>query len=657
MWDRCCSHRRFAAVAPPPAAAPPARIEPGDDLPPLIPRAVLFGNPERVSPRLSPDGRRLAYLAPHNGVLNVFVRTVGQRDDRPVTHETIRPLRAFYWAEDSRRILFPQDIGGDENFHLYVTGDVEAEHPAAAASVRDLTPFANVRASLAAHSPRHPGTVLIAANQRDSSVMDVYRADLETGALTRVCENPGSVVSWIADDDLRVRAAVATTPEAGSEIWARDDEHSEWRTLLSFPFGESGTALGFDKTGTRLYVASDKAVNTQRLYALDVQTGAMTLLHAREDADLDEWLIHPTEKTVQAVGYNRSRIEWVSLDPALERDFAALRRLAPGDFYVVSRDNADTVWIVLYVRDDAPFSWFVYDRATNEAEFLFFNRPELDGLPLATMTPLDITARDGMVLPAYLTLPPGREPERLPLVLAVHGGPWARNVWGLSADAQWLANRGYAVLEVNYRGSKGFGKAHLNAGNREWGAKMHDDLVDAVQWAVAEGIADPARVAVYGGSYGGYAALAGLTFTPELFACGVDIVGPSNLITLLNSIPPYWKPLKAQFVQRVGDPDTEPDFLKERSPLFHADKIVRPLLIAQGANDPRVKQAESDQIVQAMRSNGQPVTYLLFEDEGHGFARPENQFKFRAAAEKFLAEHLGGRCEPAHPGEEPPLVS
>lgn len=620
-------------------------------LPPLLPREILFGNPEKAAPAISPDGTRLAYLAPHAGVMNLWVRAIGQSDDRPITRETVRPVRQFHWAENSRQVLFIQDAGGDENFHVYAA-DAEATEP----SARDLTPFEGVRAYVSDQDPRHPDTVILAMNRRDATMMDAYRANLNTGELTLAAENPGPVVGWEADAEMKVRAAVAVTPDGGSEFWVRDDEASPWRTVLTHPFGEGGMIISFTRDGRHLYVTTDRDVNTQRLYLMDVATGERTLVHAREDVDLDEWLIHPTERTVQAVGYNRSRREWVALDPGVEKDLKNLAGIAPGDFTILSRDTADRYWTVTYIRDDGPVANYCYDRQSGTAEFLFTNRPALEGLTLAKMTPVDITARDGLVLPSYLTLPPGLPPKSLPLVLSVHGGPWARDMWGYNPEVQWLANRGYAVLEVNYRGSRGFGKAHTNAGNREWAGKMHDDLVDAVQWAIGQGYADPKRVAILGGSYGGYAALVGLTFTPDLFACGVDVVGPSNLITLLNSLPPYWKPARMQFIQRVGDPEKEPEFLKSRSPLYRADKIMRPLLIAQGANDPRVKQAESDQIVQAMRANGQEVTYLLFEDEGHGFARPENQVRFRAAAEKFLADYLGGRYEPAHPGEEPPLV-
>lgn len=621
-------------------------------LPPLIPREVLFGNPERQSPILSPDGKRLAYLAPLSGVLNVFVRTVGLEDDRPVTDEKERPVRGHFWTKDGRYVLYSQDTAGDENFHVLC-----APADGDGSQVRDLTPFPGVRAAVVATSREQADAVLVQANQRDPRTMDVYRCELGTAELTPVAENPGTVVGWTADKSLAVRAAVATRPDGGSDVLIRDSGEGEWRTLVSVPFGENAAPVLFSEDGATLYLLHNAGVNTQRLYAADVATGAMTPLHAREDVDCSGLLVHPTERRVQAVAYNRARTEWVALDPEVEEDIAAISAALEGDWAVVSRDDADATWLIGETRDTGSSRYHAYDRAGKVLAGLFATKPELDGYTLARMHPVDIPARDGLVLPSYLTLPAVPEPKQSPTILLVHGGPWARDTWGYDAWAQWLANRGYAVLQVNYRGSSGLGKAHLNAGNREWAAKMHDDLVDSVQWAVEQGHADPSRVAIMGASYGGYATLVGLTFTPELFACGVDVVGPSNLQTLLDSIPPYWAPLKAQFFQRVGNPEEEPEFARSRSPFFFADRIVRPLLVAQGANDPRVKKAESDQIVAAARKNGKDVAYLLFEDEGHGFARPENQRKFAAAAEEFLARHLGGRYEPAHPGEEPPLVT
>ena len=355
---------------------------------------------------------------------------------------------------------------------------------------------------------------------------------------------------------------------------------------------------------------------------------------------------HPTEHHVQAVGFALHRLEWTILDERVRADFEALAKLEDGEINIVSRNKADTTWLVAFTRDVGPVRYYAWDRANKSAAFLFSNRPELDKQPLTAMQPVTVTARDGLELICYLTVPKDEEAKELPLVLNVHGGPWARDEWGYDSESQWLANRGYAVLQVNYRGSTGFGKNFLNAGNREWAGRMHDDLLDAVEWAVKEGVADPKRIAIYGGSYGGYAALVGAAFTPDVFSCAVDIVGPSNICTLIESIPPYWAPLMHQFRVRVGDIEKERELLEARSPLFKANEIRIPMLIVQGANDPRVKQAEADQIVEALRGKGKEVDYLLYPDEGHGFSRPENRMAFYAEAEQFLARHLGGRAEP-----------
>jgi dipeptidyl aminopeptidase/acylaminoacyl peptidase len=394
-----------------------------------------------------------------------------------------------------------------------------------------------------------------------------------------------------------------------------------------------------------MYLLDSRGANTARLVDLDLTTGATDVLAGDERYDVGDVLINPDTYEVEAVAIERARAEWTVLDESVREDFEFVERLNRGDFTVVSRDRADDKWLVAFTVDDGGASYYSYDRREKEGAHLFDARPDLAGYTLARMEPISFTTRDGLEIEGYLTPPPGAGRASLPIVLNVHGGPWGRNGWGYDPEAQWLANRGYACLQVNFRGSTGYGKKFLNAGNKEWGAKMHDDLVDAVKWAAEQGIADPERVAIYGGSYGGYAALVGAAFTPDLFRCAVDVVGPSNLITLIKTIPPYWSTLLATFQERVGNPETEEEFLKSRSPLFFVDRIKVPLLIAQGANDPRVKQAESEQIVAAMREKGIDHEYLLFEDEGHGFARPENRLKFYAAAERFLAKHLGGRVE------------
>jgi len=611
--------------------------------PPLIPREVLLGNPEKASPQVSPDGTRIAYLAPHEGVLNVWVRTLGKSDDRVVTSDKKRGIRFFTWQPDGRHILYIQDRDGDENWHLYQT-HIETR------TTRDLTPFttpAGVQARVVAVDPNFPDEILVALNIRDPRLHDVYRVDLRTGAVTLDTPNPGDVFQWYADHRLRVRAAQAFRPDGGSEVRIREDDRSPWRTLLRWgPEETFGGVVGFTPDGRGVYVITSVGANAARLVRVDVASGKTAVLAEDPQFDVTGALIHPTRRHVEAVLFLRERAEWTVIDEAVRQDFAALQRVWDGDLTILSRDRQDRYWTVAYEVDNGPVRYYLYDRQNRQATPLFTNRPELEKYTLARMRPIRFRARDGMTLYGYLTLPVGVEPRNLPTVVLVHGGPWARDVWGYDPVVQWLANRGYAVLQVNFRGSSGYGKAYLNAGDREWAGRMHTDVLDGKDWLVAQGIADPRRVCIMGGSYGGYEVLVALTFTPDEFTCGVDIVGPSNLITLLQSIPPYWAPLKAVLDRRLGKLPEDEAFLRERSPLFQADRIRAPLLIGHGANDPRVKLAESEQIVQALCSKGIPVTLIVYPDEGHGLVRPENRLDFYGRVEEFLAVHLGGRREP-----------
>jgi dipeptidyl aminopeptidase/acylaminoacyl peptidase len=617
----------------------------------IIPRKVLFGNPDKIQPRLSPDGSYVAFLAPLNGVLNVWVGPADNPDAaKPVTRDTGRGIRAYFWAYTSRHILYIQDKDGDENWRIYSV-DLATDH------TRDLTPLEGVQAQIYKVSHKLPAEILIGLNNRDSRMHDVYRLNIETGERTLVVENTEGLVGFLSDDLYHVRLALRFTPDGGTELLQRISSGA-WRPFAKIGQEDSLTTgpQEFDKSGTIVYMIDSRGRDTAALVALNLETGEHKLLFEDPKADVDDVLIHPTERTVQAVASTYERKHWHILDRRIAEDFEFLKTVADGEIEIVSRTLDDTRWIVVYQLDNGPVRYYLYRRPEKSVQFLFTNRKALEGLPLAKMHPVLIPSRDGMTLVSYVTLPvwadpdgDGRPVEPLPLVLLVHGGPWARDRWGYNPVCQWLANRGYAVLSVNFRGSTGFGKRFINAGDREWGGKMHDDLVDAVHWAVAEKIADPTRIAIMGGSYGGYATLVGLTFTPELFACGVDICGPSNLVTLLSSVPPYWVPLLSLFTSRVGDHRTDEgrQFLLSRSPLTYVERIRKPLLIGQGANDPRVKQTESDQIVHAMHAKHIPVTYVLFPDEGHGFARPENTIAFFAVAEAFLARHLpGGRFEP-----------
>ena len=605
---------------------------------PLIPRETLFGNPERARPQLSPDGQHLALIAPDaKNVLQVWLRTA--EGDRQLTADAKRGIRSYFWTYDGQHLIYMQDADGDENFHCYAV-NIHTN------IVRDLTPFEGVKADPIELDPDYPDQLLVGMNQNDPQVFDVYRVSLSDGTVTFDTANPGNIMSWLADPQFQVRVAVAATPDGGSNLLYRATLEQDWELLRHWSADDEGYPVGFSADGQTLYIVGSHDANAQRLLALDLATRQETVIAADDQYDVGGVITHPTNRSLQAVAFYRDRLDWQILDETIAADFAALAQLRPGEFGISNRTLADDYWLVAYTTDDGPVYYYRYERATKTAELLFSNQPVLEQLTLATMQPLSYSARDGLTIHGYLTLPVDLPAQNLPAVMLVHGGPWARDTWGYDPEAQWLANRGYAVLQVNFRGSTGYGKAFLNAGNREWAAKMHDDLLDGVEWLVSEGIADRSKIALMGGSYGGYAALVALTFTPDVFAAAVDIVGPSNIITLLQSIPPYWEPIKAQMYHRIGNMDTEAEFLKSRSPLFFIDRIQKPLLIGQGANDPRVKQAESDQIVAAMRQAGKPVEYALYPDEGHGFARPENRLHFYAIAEAFLAKYLGGRCEP-----------
>lgn len=608
----------------------------------LIPRTVLFGNPVQSSPQISPDGTRMAYLAPVNDVLNVWVGTIGQDDARPVTRDTERNIRFYIWSMDGSSILYIQDKGGDENWHLYITDIASGE-------TRDLTPFEGVQAQVIYYDKHFPEQMVVGLNKENPQISDAYRLNLASGELTLAAKNPGNVIGWVADMRLQVRGAMGMRPDGGADMLVRDTEEGEWRLLLSWSSEETqnSSPLGFTHDGQGLYLLDARDANAGRLVKMNLADGQLEVLAEDPHYDVSDVITHPDTHEIQAVCFKKERDTWHILDESIRADFARIQELRDGDVALLSRDDADETWIVGFTLDNGPTPYYAYHRPTGKAQFLFDNRPDLNNYTLARMQPISFTARDGLIIHGYLTLPVDKDPHQLPLVLNVHGGPWARDSWGFHPEAQWLANRGYACLQVNYRGSSGYGKDFLNAGDKEWGGKMHDDLVDAVNWAVEQGVADPKRIAIYGGSYGGYAALVGATFTPDLFCCAVDIVGVSNLISFIKTVPPYWVPMLSMLHQRVGNPDTEEEFLKSRSPLFKVDRIKIPMLIAQGANDPRVKQAESEQIVEAMKQKGIEYEYLLFPDEGHGFAKPENRLKFYAKAEEFLAKHLGGRYEKA----------
>ena len=614
----------------------------------LIPREILFGNPEKTSPQISPDGTQIGYLAPVNGVLNVWVRTLGKSDDRAVTSDTKRGIRNFEWQYDNQHILYTQDVGGDENWRLYQT-DIASKQ------TKDLTPWDKVRVDLVGYEWRNPDTVLIQANKRDPKVFDVYRVDLKTGKTDLDTQNPGDVAGWQADNALQVRAAQVDQPDGGSIIRVRNDVKSPWRDLIKWGPDETfGGVAGFSPDNQKLRVMTSLDVNAARILEIDIASGKRKVIAEDPQFDVAGIITQPKTNQLQVVTFVKQRTAYDFLDPEIKADYEALQKVRNADIADISRSLDDKKWIVTYVSDDAPVVYYLYDHPSKKATYLFTSRPALDKYKLAAMNPIEYTARDGMKIYGYLTYPAGMNAKNLPMVLYVHGGPWARDQWGFNRYAQWLSNRGYAVLQINFRGSTGYGKQYVNAGDRQWAGAMHTDLIDGKDWAVKQGVADANKVCIMGGSYGGYATLAGVTFSPDAFTCGVDIVGPSNLNTLLKTIPPYWSTMLSTFHKRMGDSEA---VLNPQSPLFKANQIKVPLLIGQGANDPRVNKAESDQIVQAMRKNDKDVVYYVFPDEGHGFARPTNNMAFQAAAENFLAKYLGGRAEPPSADEAKLLES
>jgi len=608
-------------------------------LPPIISRDILFGNPEKARAQISHDGKYLAYLAPdEKDVLQVWVRTIGKEDDRKVTSDKKRGIRSYFWPYDKEHLLYEQDSDGDENWHVY---SVNLGNNL----VRDMTPFVGARAEIIGGNYRYPDTLLVGLNIRDERIFDVYRLNLKTGALELQVENPGNIIAWESDAELQVRAALTARSDGGHDMLVRETEADEWKSVSHWGPDEQGGPVLFSEDGKTLYYMSSLDANAVRLMSYDMVSGKHSVVAEDSNYDVDNVAVQPMTRKIQAVSFYKEKRQWEILDPEIKGDFEAISKVRRGEFMITDRDLSDTRWIVAYDTDDGPVYYYLYEKLEKKATFLFVNKPKLKDLKLAKMEPIEFKSRDGLMIHGYLSTPPCIEAKNLPTVLLVHGGPWARDQWGYDPEVQWLTNRGYAVLQINFRGSTGYGKKFLAAGNREWAGKMHDDLIDGVKWVTEQGVADPKRIAIMGGSYGGYATLVGLTFTPEVFAAGVDIVGPSNILTLMNSIPPYWEPMRAAFEHRVGK-ISEKEFLESRSPLFFVDKIKSPLLIGQGANDPRVKQAEAEQIVEAMRKAKKPVVYVLYPDEGHGFARPENRMQFFAIAEEFLARYLGGRCEP-----------
>lgn len=622
-------------------------------LPPLIDRDVFFGDPEISGTQISPDGKWITFRKPYNDVVNIWVKAVDAPFDsaRPITADTERPVGGYFWSEDSRYVLYVQDKGGDENYHVYAVDPAgEVDQATGVPDARDLTPIEGVRAFIYAVPEATPNRFIVGINDRDPALHDVYSLDLDTGELELLIENDSNVAGWVTDLAGDVRLAGRQRPDGGYETLVVEDG-SLGRVLYECDFEENCGPVRFHKDGKRVYMQSNKGVDLTQLLLVDVQSGDVEVIESDPDGEVDfggTWFSDVTEELVATV-YTGDRDRVYPRTEALERELDWLRgQLPDGEIGYQSGTEDESLAILSVVSDTNPGMVYLYDRAEQTLEKLYDSRPDLPSEHLAPMQPIRYKARDGQEIPGYLVTPKGVPAENLPTVILPHGGPWGRDYWGYNSLAQFLANRGYVVMLPNFRASTGYGKAFLNAGNGEWGTGiMQHDITDAAKHLVDEGIADPEQVAIMGASYGGYATLAGVAFTPELYAAGVSIVGPSNIITLLNSIPPYWGPTKQMFMRRVGDPDDEADRerLTAQSPFYHAENIEAPLLIIQGANDPRVKKAESDQIVVALRDLDRPVRYLLAADEGHGFRGKENRLAMFAAIERFLGRHLDGRYQ------------
>jgi dipeptidyl aminopeptidase/acylaminoacyl peptidase len=615
----------------------------------LIPRKVIFGNPDRTRVLISSDGRWIGYMAPLNGVLNVWVAPIDNLSSaRPVTNDTLRGIHYFTVAYTNHHVIYTQDTNGDENWKVYCVDLLTGER-------KNLTPLQGVNAQVLHVSDSFPQEILVGLNNRDPERHDLYAVNITTGARRLIMKNEN--FSYIGvDNDYNPRLTGNATPEGGEVIYYRP-VNGTWVTFMNISPEDDMTTgpIRFDRTSETLYLYDSRGRETSALVEMNMTTGETKILAEDARADIDGTIAHPVKRTPQAASFTYEHRQWKILDSSIAKDMEYLDTLEDGEFNVYQSTLDDRHWMVACNADNGPINYYCYDRNKGVARFLFADRESLNNYTLAKMHPVIIKSRDGLNLVSYYTLPVwsdkdgnGLPDKPLPMVLLVHGGPWERDTWGFDSEHQLWANRGYAVLSVNFRGSTGFGKSFVNAADRQWGAKMHDDLIDAVNWSIEKGIADPKRVAIFGGSYGGYAALVGLTFTPEVFACGVDICGVSNLVTDLKSIPPYWKPEIEKDFKRIGDYRTAEGeaFLMSRSPISYVDRIEKPLLMAHGANDPRVKQNESEQIADAMKEKNISVTYVLYPDEGHGFARPENRLSFYAIAEAFLAEHLGGRYQP-----------
>jgi dipeptidyl aminopeptidase/acylaminoacyl peptidase len=593
----------------------------------------FFKDPEKAGYRISPNGDWILFRAPHQGRMNVFVQKLGDTTATPITTETERSIYNAEWESDER-IIYVKDSGGDENTHIV---SVKPD----GSQLTDHTPFPKVRAEIIDMLEDRPNELLMSHNKRDAQVFDVYLLNTATGESKMVAQNPGNITSWVTDHDGKIRAAI-TTDGINSSLIYRQTEADSFRTVITTSYKETFEPVLFTFDNKNLFAKSNLGRDKIALVEFDPTTGKeVRELFVHADVDIDGVGYSRKRKVLTEVNYETDKPQKHFLDDETKRIAGNIAKQIPDYSFFVARKNKAEDKLLVYVNSDKYFGgYYFYDVSKDSFTKLADFKPWLKEDNMASMKPVSYSSRDGLTIHGYLTLPKGVDPKNLPVIVNPHGGPWARDSWGFNPEIQFLANRGYAVLQMNFRGSTGYGRKFWEASFRQWGRTMQDDITDGVKWLVKEGIADSTRIAIYGASYGGYATLSGITKTPELYACAVDYVGVANMFTFMNTIPPYWEPYRKMMYEMIGDPKKDSVFLAEVSPVFHVDKIKCPVLVAQGANDPRVNKAESDQIVEQLRKKGVEVEYMVKDNEGHGFYNQENQFDFYRTMEGFFEKHL-----------------
>ena len=609
--------------------------KPKESRAPIIPLENFFKNPEKTAYQISPDGKYFSYLAPVNKRMNVFIQEVGKDTALQITYETDRDIAWYFWASN-QRVLYQKDIGGNENFRLF---GVNLD----GTNLVCFTPFEGVRTEVIDDLPDIDDEVIIQMNKRNPEIFDPYRLNIQTGEMKMLAENPGNIVGWMTDHEGKVRVAMAITDGINNTLLYRNTENEEFKPVLTTTYKDNFSPHFFTFDNKYLYASSDLGRDKQEIIIFDpVSSSEIDTLYKNDQVDVTGLSYSRKRKVLTEATYTTDKRQHYFFDEGTKALYERLAKdLGQYEIALGASNKEEDVFIVRTYSDRSRGAYYLYRKAGDTLQKIHDISPWLIEDSLAVMKPIQYTSRDGLIIHGYLTLPVGVKPMNLPVVINPHGGPWARDFWGFNPEVQFLANRGYAVLQMNFRGSTGYGKNFLNTSFKQWGRTMQDDISDGVKWLTEEGIADKSRIAIYGGSYGGYATLAGLTLTPDLYACGVDYVGVSNMFTFMNTIPPYWEPMRQMFYEMVGDPVKDSLMLAEVSPVYLVDKIKVPLFIAQGANDPRVNKNESDQMVEALKKRGITVEYMVKDNEGHGFRNEENRFDFYRAMEKFLASHIG----------------